>query len=111
MLLNQKSDPTYIRLLAPALFSLLHPALDTLGPPESGSSSCRPKVHFPFSGSVPPARPLLLYKLGGMAMSVIWFSFNVLRIFLFPLVHALEFWASRRVFPGNEFYRPLFRLP
>jgi len=84
MLLNQKSDTAMIRPFSGAgAVSLLHPDPDQLGPRKRNLLSPA-EVDFFFRPRSAGA-DLLVYKLGGMAMSVFLVSF-MFSIFLFPLV-------------------------
>jgi hypothetical protein len=84
LLLHQKSDPTMIRpWLAPGLFLYCILTLISSGP-ESGIFFLPAEVDFLFPAPF-RRRDLLVYKLGGMAMSVILVSL-MFSMFLYPLV-------------------------
>src|SRR6476620_11798762 len=84
MAVNQKSDVPMIRpFLAPALFLYCVLTLISSGP-ESGIFFLPAEVDFLFPAPF-RRRDLLLYKLGGMAMSVVLVSF-MFSMFIFPIV-------------------------
>jgi hypothetical protein len=84
LLLNQKSDPGMIRpFLAPALVLYCVLTLVSSGP-ESGIFFLPAEVDFLFPAPF-SRRDLLLYKLGGMTLSVFLVSL-MFSTFLFPLV-------------------------